>query len=218
MCCRIINDITKQIKPSHVVFQVLHLNYCHLCNNMQITQHWCHIWMLLHAASFHCSSSTVVWMLLHAASSHCGSSLLISECCCMQRVPTAALLCWYLNVVACSEFPLWLFSADIWMLLHAASSHCGSSQLLSLSATSYSAEDLPNQRQVLHQHQLVWGKRRKQLQGEWCWNSTSVDFPVLLLVSGMIEREFTDDQSINQRNFYSATYKKWTAALDNVNI
>jgi len=26
------------------------------------------------------------------------------------------------------------------------------------------------------------------------------------------------NQSINQRNFYSATYKKWTAALDNVNI
>ena len=25
-------------------------------------------------------------------------------------------------------------------------------------------------------------------------------------------------RSINQRNFYSATYKKWTAALDNVNI
>jgi len=26
------------------------------------------------------------------------------------------------------------------------------------------------------------------------------------------------NQSINQRNFYSATYKQWTAALDNVNI
>jgi len=26
------------------------------------------------------------------------------------------------------------------------------------------------------------------------------------------------NQSINRRNFYSATYKKWTAALDNVNI
>jgi len=25
-------------------------------------------------------------------------------------------------------------------------------------------------------------------------------------------------QSINQQNFYSATYKKWMAALDNVNI
>ena len=25
-------------------------------------------------------------------------------------------------------------------------------------------------------------------------------------------------QSINQRNFYSAPYKTWTAALDNVNI
>ena len=163
MCCRIINDITKQIKPSHVVFQVLHLNYCHLCNNMQITQHWCHIWMLLHAASFHCSSSTVVWMLLHAASSHCGSS-----------------------------------------------------QLLSLSATSYSAEDLPNQRQVLHQHQLVWGKRRKQLQGEWCWNSTSVDFPVLLLVSGMIERVHDDRHvllMINHRDYYCYYYYYYCQGL-----
>ena len=25
-------------------------------------------------------------------------------------------------------------------------------------------------------------------------------------------------QSINQRNFYSAPYKTWTAALDNVNV
>jgi len=25
-------------------------------------------------------------------------------------------------------------------------------------------------------------------------------------------------ESINQRNFYSAPYKTWTAALDNVNI
>jgi len=149
MCCRIINDITKQIKPSHVVFQVLHLNYCHLCNNMQITQQWCHIWMLLHAAS----------------------------------------------------------------------SHCGSSLLLSLSATSYSAEDLPSQRQVtvLHQPRLVWGKRRKQLQGEWCWNSTSVDFPVLLLVSGMIEREFTDDRHvllmINHRDYYCYYYYYYCQGL-----
>ena len=33
-----------------------------------------------------------------------------------------------------------------------------------------------------------------------------------------IASSFDVNQSINQRNFYSATYKKWTAALDNVNI
>ena len=35
-------------------------------------------------------------------------------------------------------------------------------------------------------------------------------------ITSVVQTEI--NQSINQRNFYSATYKKWTAALDNVNI